>query len=232
MSMKKGDVKKNEKTFTNSLKGSRWWGLLLFLILVILDQVTKAVADVYFNPQAGVKMTLIPGMLVLGPMSYNRGFAFSSLAGSKDWLKFLLVMLTAVLMLILIIVYCKVDKRRTLFRIALIFIIAGGLANFMDRINYRVWESASYNNGFRDGVRDMLYVKIIFDFGCCNLADFFIVGGCVMLVLAMLFFDLHAIFPLGKYKKYSVEATQKANEKKKEQHEKKYQKYSDEANKK
>ena len=230
--MSKEKTKKNEKTFTNSLKGSRWWGLLLFLILVLLDQVTKAVADVYFNPQEGVKMTLIPGMLVLGPMSYNRGFAFSSLAGSDITVKLLLVMLTAVLMLILIIVYCKADKRRTLFRIALIFIIAGGLANFMDRINYRVWESASYNNGFRDGVRDMLYVKIIFDFGYCNLADFFIVGGCVMLVLAMLFFDSHAIFPLGKYKKYSVEATQKANEKKKEQHEKKYQKYIDEANKK
>ena len=203
-----------------------------FLILVILDQVTKAVADVYFNPQEGVKMTLIPGMLVLGPMSYNRGFAFSSLAGSDITVKLLLVMLTAVLMAVLAFVYFKMDKNRTFFRLALIFIIVGGMANFIDRINYGVWDPLYENNGFRDGVRDMLYVKIIFDFGCCNLADFFIVGGCVMLVLAMLFFDSHALYPHGKYEKLAVEANRQANEKKRQKYNKKYGKYIDEANKK
>lgn len=212
--MKKGRENKNEKTFTNSLKGSRFWGLLLFLILVQIDQITKIISDVYF--EFGKPVVLIPHVLEWGPMQYNRGFAFSSLAGGDTWLKLLLVLSTAVLMIILAIAYCKTDKNRTLFRLALVFIIAGGVANFIDRMYYGVWDPSTYKGGYRDGVRDMLHVVFIFDFGCCNIADFFIVAGVIMMVLALLFFDSHAVFPVGKYKRLAIAENEKLEEKKKE----------------
>ena len=64
-------------------------------------------------------------------------------------------------------------------------------------------------------------LNIIFDFGVCNFADFFITGGAVLLVLALLFFDTDAIFPVGKkYKALAKEAEEKAEQKKKEKEKK------------
>ncbi len=210
----KTQTTKKEKPVKTSLKGSRLWGLLWFFVLFLIDQVTKIIADVYLMTHGNTAITLIPGMLEFGPMHYNRGFAFSALAGSVQWLKMTLVFSTVVLMLILAIVYWKTDNKRTLFRLALVFILAGGMANFADRVYYRVWDPASANGGYRDGVRDMLYVKILFDFGFCNFADFFIVGGGIMMVLSLLFFDTYALVPVGKYKKLAVEADKKADEEK------------------
>ena len=107
--------------------------------------------------------------------------------------------------------YFKTDKRRTWLRIALILIVAGGIGNLIDRVYYRVWEPAS----FPAGVRDMVRLKIfIFDFGVCNFADFFIVGGAIVLLLAVLFFDSVAMFPLTeKYKQLA--AAEVAKEEKK-----------------
>ena len=238
--MKTENKKQDERTFTNSMKASRWWGLLVFVILVIVDQLTKIIADVYFNlkvPPYYTSIRIIPGVLELGPMSYNRGFAFSFLAGGQPIIKFLMVWASFILMGVLGYVYYKTDKNRTWFRWALIFIIAGGVANFIDRANYYVWAGQEYEwivdgQHFRDGVRDFIYVKLIFDFGFCNLADFFIVGGCIALILAMLFFDSYALYPHGKYEKLAVETARRNNEKKRIKYNKKYGKYIDEANKK
>lgn len=223
--MKPETKKKSEKTFKNSLKGSRLWGLLLFLILVVVDQITKVIADVYFSMEGTYdKFILIPGMLEW-EMSYNRGIAFGALANAAPAVKLTIVILTAVLMAVLAFVYFKMDKNRTLFRLALIFIIAGGIGNFIDRIAYGVWDPAFANGGYRDGVRDMLHVILLIDFGYCNFADFFIVAGVIMMILAMLFFDTHAVYPHGKYEKLATEAARKENQKKREKFEKKYGAY-------
>ena len=84
-----------------------------------------------------------------------------------------------------------------IIRIALIFIIAGGIGNFIDRMYYQVWDPAT-DAVIRDGVRDMVDISSI-GFGVCNFADFFITGGAVALVLACLFFDTYAYSPKGKY---------------------------------
>ena len=213
--------KKNQKTFQNSLKGSRLWGIFLFLILVIIDQVTKLIADVYFSMEGTYdRFILIPNVLEW-EMSYNRGIAFGALADSAPAVKLAIVIGTAVLMAILACIYLKMDKNRSFFRLALIFIIAGGIGNFIDRIEYGVWDPALANGGYRDGVRDMLHVMLFIDFGYCNFADFFIVGGVIMLVFATLFFDTWAIVPVGKYKKLAKEMANKAEQKKKAETDKK-----------
>lgn len=233
--MSNENKKKSGKTFKNSLKGSRFWGLMVFLILVIVDQITKMIADVYLNIGQYPYFTeihIIPGMLTWGPMNYERSFAFSAWAGNLVWVKFLLVWIWAILMGALAYVYYKADKNRTWFRWALILIIAGGMANFFDRINYGVWDPLYENGGFRDGVREMFHIVFIFDFGYCNFADLFMVAGVITMIIALLFFDSYALYPHGKYEKMSIEAKRKANERKREKYNKKYGKMIEEANKK
>ncbi len=200
----------------HSLKGSRLWGVLLFAILVFIDQITKIVADVYFGnvPSAPESIAIIPGVIEL-TMEYNRGIAFSMFSGAGQAGKIAIVVGTALIMLAVSVVYFKIDKRRTLLRIALILIVAGGVGNLIDRVYYQVWDPATAT-GFRDGVRDMVRVDFkIVDFGVCNFADFFISGGAVLFILSLLFFDKDAIFPVGeKYKALAKEA-QDAEEKKK-----------------
>ncbi|MBQ8685174.1 MAG: signal peptidase II [Clostridia bacterium] len=196
------------------LKGSRLWGALLFLLLLLVDQITKLVADVYFVDMVGAndRIPIIDGMLELC-ISYNRGIAFSSFESSSEAFKIGIVAVTGVMMIALALFYCKVDKRRTLLRVALVLIVAGGVGNLIDRVYYRVWdpETAAI---VRDGVRDMVRVNIVFDFGVCNFADFFITGGAVLLILALLFFDTDAVFPMGKkYKALAKEAEERAEKK-------------------
>jgi hypothetical protein len=125
----------------------------------------------------------------------------------------------------------KIDERRTWLKVALVLILAGGIGNLIDRAYYQVWDPASYNGGFRDGVRDMVRLQIIFDFGVCNFADFFICGGAGVLLVSALFFDSYAYFPLGKYKALAKEAeerdTLKEEERKAKKQAKKLAKESD-----
>ncbi len=199
-------------------KDSTLWLSILFIALIAVDQVIKIWADHYFidvlkDPYAKIK--IIPGVIELC-MEYNRGIAFSSFSGASMGWKLVIVISTALLMCGLAVLFFKVDRRRAFLRLALIFIIAGGVGNLIDRIIYKVWDPATAT-GIRDGVRDMVRLKIIFDFGVCNFADFFIVAGAVMLVLSMLFFDAEAVFPVTKkYKALSEEYLEKEERKKAE----------------
>ncbi|MBQ4053408.1 MAG: signal peptidase II, partial [Clostridia bacterium] len=182
-----------------TLKGSRWWGVLLFAILILIDQVTKVVADVYFGnvPSAKDSIAIIPGVIEL-TMEYNRGIAFSMFSDIGKIGKIAIVVGTAVLMAVIAVVYFKLDKRRTWLRFALVLIVAGGVGNLIDRVFYQVWDPATAT-GFRDGVRDMVRVDFkIVDFGVCNFADFFISFGAVAFILSLLFFDKDALLPVGK----------------------------------
>lgn len=210
----------NSEKEVKEAKGSCLWGALLFLVLLFVDQITKIVADVYFVEIAGAnnKITLIPNMIELC-ISYNRGIAFSSFENSSEIFKIGIVAVTGLMMLALAVFYLVVDKRRSFLRFALILIIAGGVGNLIDRVYYQVWNPETVAI-VRDGVRDMVRVNIIFDFGVCNFADFFITGGAVLLVLALLFFDTDAIFPVGKkYKALAKEAQEKEEQKSKQKSE-------------
>ena len=193
----------------NGLKGSWIWGAILFFVLILVDQLTKAVADVYFKEMTDERaIVIIPNMIELC-ISYNRGIAFSMFATSDIAVKMAIVLSTGVMMIGVAYFYFKIDKRRTWIRVACILILAGGIGNLIDRVYYQVWDPASYNGGFRDGVRDMVRLKIIFDFGVCNFADFFICGGAATLFVAALFFDSYAYFPLGKYKALAKETEER-----------------------
>lgn len=200
------------------------WGLFWLFLLIIIDQATKLVADVYFidiagggDPVKGLsqRIALIPGIVELC-ISYNRGIAFSSFSNAGAPLKIGIVAGTGVVMLVLAIIYCKIDRRRAWVRAALILIIAGGLGNLVDRAYYQVWDPSTAGL-IRDGVRDMVYLNfVVIDFGVCNFADFFICIGAAVLIASLIFFDQDALCPLGKYKAMAKEAMEKEEQRKAE----------------
>lgn len=175
-----------------STKGSSYWGILVFAILVLVDMLTKLAADVYFSgANAPAKIDIIPGWIAL-TMTYNPGISYGMGASAPEWVKFLVVIATALLMAVFAVAYFRMDKRRAWMRIALVLIVAGGVGNLIDRIYYRVWELDGTQ--LDQGVRDMVDLRR-FGFAVCNFADFFITGGAVVLVLSLLFFDRDAIWP-------------------------------------
>ena len=186
------------------------WGVVVFVLLIAIDLVTKIVADALWDP-GDPSVKIIPGYLELC-LVYNRGISFSIGSNAPVPAKIALVAATGVLFVLMGVFYFKMDKRRTWVRFALVFIVAGGVGNLIDRVYYQVWEPYSATDPTTwDGVRDMVRLKIfMFDFGVCNFADFFIVGGAIALIVAILFFDAGAIFPLTeKYKALSKEYEEK-----------------------
>ncbi len=190
---------------TKPLAGSNLWGILFFFILILIDQLTKILADVIFIDENGTPIVfeLIPDFVKL-TITYNRGISFGIGSTAGMGVKIAVLILTAVVMIALAIMYFKCDKRRTLMRIALVLIVAGGVGNLIDRVYYQVWDPAT-DALIRDGVRDMVDISAI-GFGVCNFADFFISGGAVLLVIVSLFFDTYAFSPKGKYKALQEEA--------------------------
>ena len=200
----KGDIGKYKSLRTV------YWGVILFAILIIVDQLTKVVADVYFSQSdAPERVAIIPGWIYL-QITYNTGIAYGKFGDAQVWVKILIIAATAALMAVFAVLYFRIDPRRTFLRLAVIFIVAGGVGNLIDRLYFRIWDPEVVAAGTQ-GVRDMVNLER-FGFAVCNFADFFITGGAVMLVLALLFFDRDALLPLGKkYKKLAKEAEDKKN---------------------
>jgi lipoprotein signal peptidase len=203
---------KNEKA-KRGAKGSAFWGILIFALLLFIDQATKVLADYYFNeyaPEAG-NIQLVPNVIEF-TISYNRDIAFNLLKDLDPSIMMWVVMGTAAIMAIVAIFYFAIDGRRRFLRTALVFIIAGGIGNFIDRVYFQVWDPATTM-----GVRDMVLLDFssffnqwfgwenFMNFGVCNFADFFIVIGGIMMILAFLFFDRDALLPAGKYKTFARE---------------------------
>lgn len=214
---------KNESGRGMDALKSRWkenlntnlWGILLLGVLLLVDMLTKILADVYFNlPDSPNRIEVIPGYLDFR-ISYNQGMAFSMGESAPASAKIALVTATGVLFVALFALYLFADKRRTWLRVSLLFVVAGGLGNFIDRVLYLM------DPTLLAGVRDMVRLKIWFmDFGICNFADFFIVGGAIALMCALVFFDSAAIFPMTKkYKALAKEYEEKEERKQKSKEE-------------
>jgi len=196
-----------------SLKGSSLWGVLIFCVLILVDLLTKMAAEIYFSDPQATPIAIIPDWILID-FTYNRGISYGMGSDAPPVAKIIVIAATAVIMLLLSVLYFKVDKRRSLLRVALVFVVAGGAGNLIDRVYYKVWQEvgAIGIRGLEVGVRDMVNISRL-GFGICNFADFFISAGAVLLVLAFLFFDRDAFFPVGKYKALAKELEEKEAEK-------------------
>ena len=135
-------------------------------LVVVIDQVTKYLVVQNVKPVGSVGF--VPHVLDF-VYSENRGVAFG-LFQDATWL---FIVLTSVVIVIFFILLIKNYKMSMLFSIASALIIGGGIGNLIDRIRL----------GY---VVDFL--QLSFFNPVCNLADYSITFGTVLLIIYLLFF--------------------------------------------
>lgn len=142
--------------------------LLIVFPCVLLDQITKFLARKYIQFKSVV---LIDGVLEFLYLE-NRGAAWGSFQNQR----ILFIILTLLLTTLLVGVYIKMpeSKRMRLMSYLIVFIIAGALGNFIDRILF----------GY---VTDFIYFSLI-DFPIFNVADMFVTCSTIILAVLILFY--------------------------------------------
>lgn len=143
--------------------------LAAVFVLVLLDQWTKLLAVKYLMNTDGI--TLIPGVFKLYYLE-NRGSAFGLLQNQKT---FFVIFTIAVLVILALIYRCIPDTVRMLpLQWIIVFIYAGAIGNFIDRIRQ------SY-------VVDFFYFELI-DFPIFNVADIYVTVSAVLLLILVFFY--------------------------------------------
>ena len=141
---------------------------MLFVILVIADQLTKHMAVVRLKNQAAYN--LINGILEFNYLE-NRGAAFGVLQNQKYFFVFVALIFIGVIVFVLIKV--PTQKKYYSLNILLVMIAAGAVGNMIDRVRY-------------DYVVDFIYLVCI-QFPIFNVADIYVTTATVILVFQILF---------------------------------------------
>lgn len=141
---------------------------MLFVILVIADQLTKHLAVVRLKNQAAYN--LINGILEFNYLE-NRGAAFGVLQNQKYFFVFVALIFIGVIVFVLIKV--PTQKKYYNLNILLVMIAAGAVGNMIDRVRY-------------DYVVDFIYLVCI-QFPIFNVADIYVTTATVILVFQILF---------------------------------------------
>ena len=141
---------------------------MLFVILVIADQLTKHLAVVRLKNQAAYN--LINGILEFNYLE-NRGAAFGVLQNQKYFFVFVALIFIGVIVFVLIKV--PTQKKYYSLNILLVMIAAGAVGNMIDRVRY-------------DYVVDFIYFSLI-DFPTFHVADIYVTCGITVMVFLMFF---------------------------------------------
>ncbi len=141
---------------------------MLFVILVIADQLTKHLAVVRLKNQAAYN--LINGILEFNYLE-NRGAAFGVLQNQKYFFVFVALIFIGVIVFVLIKV--PTQKKYYSLNILLVMIAAGAVGNMIDRVRY-------------DYVVDFIYLVCI-QFPIFNMADIYVTTATMILVFQILF---------------------------------------------
>lgn len=160
--------------------------IILCVALVAVDLILK-----HFEEAQKWEFTVIPGFIWVEHGHHNYGSAFSFLADAS-WGPVFLTAFAAVLLCVLATAFIFIPERFSFLKIAMAMIIAGAVANLVDRVAF----------GY---VRDFVWVNMLFSTACCNFADFFIVFGVIFAVIDFLFLNEWAIIPLTKRAKAAHE---------------------------
>ena len=144
------------------MRGRPWLWLILSLVGVALDQISKWLCVLYLEPVGSV--TLIPGLLKLTYL-HNEGAAFGSLSDHR-WV-FMIFSTVAIIGVTFYLLFLSEQNRW--MRASLALIISGGIGNMIDRI------SLGY-------VIDMIDFYGIWPY-IFNVADSFVCVGAGMMVL-------------------------------------------------
>lgn len=139
--------------------------VIIAVLLVAVDQLTKLYAINVIRPQGTV--TLIDDFYYLTYVE-NRGAAFGMLQNQR----IIFIAVTLLIFAVFGYILCKYKIEGKLFLAAVVLIFGGGVGNLIDRV-------------FRGYVVDFL--QFSFFAPVCNLADYFITVGAVLLIVSVLF---------------------------------------------
>lgn len=146
----------------------RW--LWLSGLVVVLDQITKLVADsqlVLRQP-----LPVFPGFSFT--LLYNEGAAFSFLSDAGGWQRWFFMLLSLVISLVLVFWLRSVEKHKVILAAGIALILGGALGNLIDRSLY----------GHVIDFIDVYYRR--YHWPAFNLADSAISLGAVLLVIDLL----------------------------------------------
>ena len=151
------------------------FGRLGWLWLTVLVLVIDLASKVYFDNslQMYQQIVVIPD-LFSWTLAYNTGAAFSFLADSTGWQRWLFALIAVVVSTVLVVWLKRLGRNDTWLAIALALILGGALGNLYDRIAY-------------GHVVDFILVhwQNRWYFPAFNFADSAICVGAVMLALDM-----------------------------------------------
>jgi signal peptidase II len=105
----------------------RWLGLALLVIL--LDQITKAVVVSHFAFGESVRVTSFFDLV----LAHNTGAAFSFLAGAGGWQRWFFTAI-AMVAVVVIIYFLRKHADEPRFCLALSLILGGAIGNLIDRV--------------------------------------------------------------------------------------------------
>jgi signal peptidase II len=145
--------------------------LWLSLLVLVVDQATK----LYFNNALSMyqQIVVIPDYFSW-TLAYNTGAAFSFLADSSGWQRWLFALIAGVVSAVLVVWLKRLGRNETWLAVALALVLGGALGNLYDRI-------------VLGHVVDFILVhwKNVHHFPAFNVADSAITVGAVMLALDM-----------------------------------------------
>ena len=145
---------------------NKFWLLTIIPIGVILDQVTKLIAENILS-QTG-EITIIENFFSFH-LAYNTGAAWGLFAGAR-WF---LIGSPILIILVALVVFWK--SKKYFFNLGLVVVLTGALGNLIDRI-------------FIGHVVDFLDFLIFnYDFPVFNVADMFITLGSIYLAIYLIF---------------------------------------------
>ena len=127
--------------------------LVLSVIVIVLDQLSKAVVVHLLEPQ--VPHAVVPGFLNW-TLAYNTGAAFSFLAGQQGWQRWLFAGLAIAVSAMLARWLAQTPRGEWRTALPLALVIGGALGNLIDRLRighvtdfiqvyYRDWAFPSFN---------------------------------------------------------------------------------------
>ena len=143
-------------------------GIIFFVLLVMIDQLTKKWAVLFLKGQDPV--ILIKNVFQLYYLE-NHGAAFGILEGKSA----VFICITLIVLALIVYFYVRIPFQRKyrILRIFIVLIAAGALGNFIDRITQHY-------------VVDFFYFCLI-DFPVFNVAHIYVTCATVLLIVTILF---------------------------------------------
>lgn len=146
--------------------------LWLSVLIVVLDQLAKAVATHYL--QLHVPVAIIPGLNLT--LLHNTGAAFSMLSQASGWQRWFFIVLALAVSIAIVIWLANLPRHKRWMACALALILGGAVGNLWDRVVL----------GYVVDFIDVYYRD--WHWPAFNIADSAITIGAIMLIIDAIWF--------------------------------------------